>query len=91
MSEQGFDPARDRHEVIEGIVYVVPKFEPFACARKIGNMAVFIYCRWDAWGLGLQLLRAGVAAQVGPCMFGICHIDRQLAAYAAQTPSPKEE
>lgn len=66
-------------------VIVQPMLEPNPeWTRKVGSLMVFIYVRWSSWGIGIEVMSAGAAVQIGPIMFGACHISDQLDAFEAE-------
>jgi hypothetical protein len=69
----------EREQVVDGVAYIVPFAEPFASfIWRFRSMALAGYVRWDAWGLGVQLLGSGLAVQVGPFMLATVHVQRFL-------------
>lgn len=71
---------------IGDILVVQPALEPWPSAVwRLGRYAAFFYARWSTVGLAVEFLTAGMAIVVGPFMFGVCHIEKQLNA----TPPPQ--
>lgn len=57
------------------MVIVQPAGEPAPVwKRRIGPLAVLVYLRWSAFGIGLQVLSCGVAIFTGPIMVALCRI-----------------
>jgi hypothetical protein len=82
MTERSEDAlkAMTRKQIVNGVAYVIPRSEPDAFfVRKVGAFGVGITCRWTSWGIGFDLLRAGILIAVGPLFIWVAHIDRQLA------------
>lgn len=63
------------------MIVVQPALEPAPrLLVAVGSVAWFLYIRWSSWGVGFEILSAGAAVQIGPLMFGGCHIQRQIDA-----------
>jgi hypothetical protein len=70
-----------------GLVIVLPKYESTGSVRRLGPFMVFVNVAFDRFGVGYQILKAGVIIQAGPVYFGICHIENQGAAFDAEDAS----
>lgn len=74
--------------IINGLVVVQPALEPWpSVMRKVGPVAVFLYARWSCFAIGVDVMRAGFAVHIGPFMIGLCHIQRQRAAFESESAS----
>lgn len=72
----------DVAKTVGGVLVVQPALEPWpSVVRRIGPLAGFLYVRVSSFAIGLDVLSAGFAVHLGPLMFGVCHLDRQLAAF----------
>lgn len=68
-----------------GILVMLPLFEPTPSIMwKIGKLAAFIYLRWSCWAIGVEVLHAAIAVYIGPVMFGVAHIKKQLDSFDRQ-------
>lgn len=67
-----------------GLVIMLPKYESAGKVRRVGPFMAFINAGIDRFGIGFQILEAGLIVQIGPLYFGICHIVRQSAAFDAE-------
>jgi hypothetical protein len=76
--------------VIDGIAYILPLSEADPTyVRKIGQVAVGIGFRLSSFGIGVDVLSAGVLLMVGPMFIWIAHINRQLSEYERKYLAPK--
>lgn len=66
-----------------GIAIVLPKYESAGSVCRIGPLMVFINAAIDRFGIGYQILKAGVIVQIGPLYLGVCHIKKQVALFEA--------
>jgi len=70
--------------VSEDVRYIVvqPALEPNpSFMHGFGGWAIFAYVRWSSWGIGVELMKAGLAVNVGPLLFGFCRVRAQIEAY----------
>jgi hypothetical protein len=64
----------------DGVAYILPRSEPSPkFVRKVGRFGVGVCIRWTSWGIGFDILRAGLLLAIGPAFVFIAHIDRTLA------------
>ncbi len=79
----------------DGLVIMLPKYESVGAVKRLGRFMIFANAALDRFGIGFQILEAGIILQIGPFYFGICHIARQekafdrLDAHLASLPSSK--
>ncbi len=66
---------------IDGIAFVLPKYDRLGRFVKIGQFAIFVNASICDIHIGFTILEAGVIIHIGPVFFGICHIKKQLAAF----------
>lgn len=66
---------------VDGVAFVLPKYESMGRGFKVGPLAAFINLSFDRFGVGVQVLEAGLMFQIGPIYFGACHIARQRDAF----------
>ena len=64
-----------------GLLILQPALEPAPSGVvRLGRFAAFFFVRWSSWCFGIELLFAGAAIQIGPLMFGVSHIQREINA-----------
>lgn len=67
---------------IDGVAYVLPRTEPnILFVRRVGPFGVGMNVRWSSWGIGIDILRAGILIVVGPIFFWSAHIERSEPAH----------
>ena len=64
-----------------GLVIVLPRYESAGSVKRIGPVMVFVNAAIDRFGVGYQILKAGIIIQIGPFYFGVCHIKKQGEAF----------
>ena len=60
---------------IGGMVYVTPRGERIRWARRLGRFAIGASFRWSSFGLGIDIVHAGVLVQIGPTFAFIARIE----------------
>lgn len=65
----------------DGLAIVLPKYESIGAVKRVWGLMVFANVSLCRFGVGFQILEAGVILELGPFYFGICHITKQGAAF----------
>jgi hypothetical protein len=79
LAPPGFDPSRERYQIVDGIAFVTPLLEPLASfIQRRGEWAIAGYLRASTFGFGIEILRGGFAVQIGPCMVAVVKVETFL-------------
>ena len=61
------------------VAYVMPRSEPDAFfVRRVGAFGIGLTFRPTSFGIGIDILKAGVLIAFGPLFLWVAHIEKQL-------------
>jgi hypothetical protein len=81
----GFDPSRSKVYWENRVAYVLPRHESDPrWVKRLGPVGVGVNFRISSFGIGIDVLQAGVLIQIGPVLLWAAHIERQLIAFEAR-------